>query len=271
VPPAGFLPAAGFAGWSQADREAAIAVTELPTARDTLIAELSPARLAERGSTVVYARREGAGWWIRLHEEPWTGPVERWMVVLGDDTATALVIATIPSGDEAFSATIEAALRTAEFDPAAAGSPFDGLRFRVTEAEGLRIAARSHALVLLTEGGVVGKTQGAPMLTVGSYEAPGEPSDWYAFATGHLKDLPHVTALGEVTGVPHVLDDGTLAYELTTDGLATSDARPMHIYQLAAARDGLRVIVSGLVEQTNSERWLAAFRAVGRSLVLDSR
>lgn len=265
-PPPGFQPANGFAGWAQPDREAAIAVTEVPTPREVMISQLTVERLAGSGTTVLAARREGTSWWVHAQETPWTGPVDRWMVVLGDDHATALVIATIPSGDPALAAQIEAALRTAKYDAGVVASPFEGLRFEVTEQGGLKLAARSHGLVVLTEGGNLGAPLGAPVLTVGGYDAPGLPDDWYAFATGHLKDLAQVTALGDVAGEPVTLPDGALAYEIVTDGLAVTDGRAMAVYQLASARDGTRTIVSALVAHDASERWIPVFRAVGRSL-----
>lgn len=266
-PPAGFAPAAGFAGFSHPELEAAIAVTELPTPHGAMVATLSAERLAAQGATVVLAEQRGGAWFVRLHEEPWTGPVERWMAVLGDDRVTALVIATAPSGDEPLARALEAALATATFDPGAATSPFEGLRFAVTEAGGMRLAARSHGLVVLTEGGDVGKPQGAPMLTVGSYESPDLPTDWFAFASGHLKDLAQVTALAEPRGIPIQLPSGPLAYELQADGVSAADGKPLVAYVLAAGVEGLRVVVSGLVAYDGAPQWLPVFREIARSVV----
>jgi hypothetical protein len=263
-PPPGFAPADRFPGFEDPAREASIAVTELPVPLASIAADLASDRLEANGWAVLAAGpRPGGGWEARIRADEWSGAVWKWIVALGDDQRSATVVATAPVGDEALADQITAALATATFDPSPPASAFEGLPFAVDELDGLRVAARTTHLALLTEGGSIGKAPGEPMLTVAAL--PAEPDDRGAFARDRLKDLGQVHGLQELDAVDVALASGLVGLEIVADGLLGPDAVPVKVYQLVADQEGLplRFVVVGVVD---ARRSIDPFRRVARTL-----
>ncbi|MEQ1503465.1 MAG: hypothetical protein ABMB14_14610, partial [Myxococcota bacterium] len=207
VPPPGFRPAAGFPGFEATELESSIAVTAVAMPVDALLPGMTAEALAARGITLTASEPievDGrAGWWIAGIEAAFTGAVAKWMVIAGtDDGGTVLVVGTAPVEAETLvGEPIRDALRSIAWtgDGGVTGDAADGLPFRFTPAEPLRVAARLGAVVLLTEHGAV--RDDVPMMTLGLVPAR-EDDDLAAIATAHLEGIPQLGGLADVQGAP---------------------------------------------------------------------
>jgi hypothetical protein len=231
---------------------------------DVVAADWTAERMAAQGfgsggATVEAVSRLGERVRVRVREEAWTGPVVKHLLAIGSGGRTAVVVATAPATDVALSEALEAALATAEFDPAAADVLAD-LPFRFSTHGGLAVAARAGGLVLLTEGGSLGKGPDEPMVTIGVFPVEQPPEDVAAFARARLGDLPQLAET-------EIVAEGPVGagWELVAAATRGADRGPCAVYLLATAGTAECLVVTGLVSAAGAE-WLEVFRAVGRSV-----
>ncbi|MEQ1568404.1 MAG: hypothetical protein ABMA64_22400, partial [Myxococcota bacterium] len=216
TPPPRFVRATRFAGFEDPEREASIAVTEVPVALDAVLADLARERMEARGYHVVAAGAAAGGGWIEVIDGPTTDdPIAKWMLAIGSPDRTALVVATGPAADRALGEEIRAAIATCRYHDGPV-SPFDGLPFRLVPAPPLAFAARSGSMVLFTTGGAVGLSPGEVMLTAAALP-PDPASDLPTFARDRLTDLA-VEGLDERRSDLISCDGGWPAVEIEAHG-----------------------------------------------------
>lgn len=131
VPPQGFIAAQRFSGFQDAARGASILVSEFPAPANQMRGSFTESNLQARGMTLrssaaaTFGRLEGD--LMAVTQSVNGTPFDKWMAVLGDGTATILVVAAYPQALAAqLSEPMRLAVLSTRWDPAAFPGRFDG-------------------------------------------------------------------------------------------------------------------------------------------------
>lgn len=268
-PPAGFTPAESFPGFQSAEHQASIMVTQMPAPVAEVMKGMTQEALATRGMTLLASSAETAGGReaLLLQVAQAAGGAEflKWMLVTGDPQTTVLVVGTFPksSGDA-----VGAAIRTSVLTASLAGEPgdpFEGLLFRITPTQRLKIASRVGNMLLLTESGGTGPLgPGEPIYIVGSSIGPGGGGDLKAFSEARAKQTEQIQDLKNLSGREITLD-GMAAYELLADAQDVKSGTPIRLYQVIAPDGGGYFIIQALVGADRAAEMLPELRRVTES------
>lgn len=267
VPPDGFSPAQQFPGFQHAGLEASIMVSEMPGSAFEMQRGMTREALARQGMTLIGARvvsidgREAA--LLHLGQKVGARQYLKWMLVAGDHNTTTLIVGTFPANaGKSVSAAIETSVLTASWGVGGSVDPFDGLLFRVSPTEKLKLARRVSNMLMLTESGTTGSVgPDEALYVVGNSVGDAGISNLQAFAeararqTAQLKDIRNVA--GGVTKV-----DGLEAYELVADARDASTGTAMKLYQVIMPDVGGYFIVQGQISARRAGELLPEFRRV---------
>jgi hypothetical protein len=160
---------------------------------------------------------------------------------------------------------MRAAVLSVRWAPRAAPDPFEGLPYRVSPTNSLKVAGRVNNLVVLSESGTL-KPQGpdAAMFIVGGSVSPVRIDDLAAFAetrakqTKQMRDLV-VSRQGTITVA------GTTAHELIAEGIDIATARRVTLYQVLLPENDGYVLMQGLVASTRAAAVIPEFRRAAES------
>lgn len=251
--PEGFDPSSQFHGFENPAAEASIGVTELPTSVHELRRGLQGTEIVVDGrpAILVEATLEGVG-----------GAIHKAMLVLGDATHAAVVVATSPV-EAGLADVMLGALRSVRWTPDEP-PPTDDLPWTFGEHPPLRLATRMGAVILLTEAGTVGLDASATMMTIGAVPLDRD-RDLAEVASDHLGSLPGLEEVAATAAEERVVH-GAPAFEIVGEGLSVGDARPIRVYQIVVRHHDREVIAVGRAAADRFDAVLDAFRAVGRSI-----
>jgi hypothetical protein len=269
-PPPGFVPADRFPGFQWADAGSSIMVTEMPGPVGDVRAGMTKEGLASRGMTLRslevtrVAGREAI--LISVTQVASGVVVEKWMVLFGDESTTVMIVATFP---HALASELRKPLRdavlSAEWNPSRRVDRFEGLRFRLTETDRLKIANRMANMLLLTAGGVAGRlSPGDPFLVVGSSISEADIHDLERFARQRLARMVTIKDLTNIEG-RQVIVDGATAYELTADARDEKADTALRVYQVVLLDGRYYYLFQGKVGAAKADEYLPEFRQVTKS------
>lgn len=269
-PPAGFAPAESFPGFQSAGQQASIMVTQMPAPVAEVMKGMNKETLATRGITLLSSSSETVGGReaLLLQVAQSAGGAEylKWMLVTGDPQTTVLVVGTFPkSAGEEVGAAIRKSVLTASLASESPGDPYEGLLFRITPTQRLKIASRVSNLLLLTESGSPGPLgPGEPIYIVGSSIGPGGSGDLKAFSEARAKQTEQIQDLASLSG-REITIGGLTAYELLADAKDVKSGSPVRLYQVIAPDGGGYFIIQGLVGVDRAAEILPEFRRVTES------
>lgn len=270
-PPAGFIPAVRFPGFQREAARASIMVTEVQAAFSLMESRLTPQAFAGQGMVLrgsePFAVDSLRGRLISATQRAPDGVTyDKWVLMFGDDSVTAIVTATYPQDSAgSFSEPLKQAVLSARWTQAPA-DPLEGIGFRVNTGPRLRIATRLGNSVAINETGTLPNTvPGAPLLVIGTSVAEVDLSDLEAFARRRLTQMPGISSYSNVSGGPLTID-GAAAYELTADAVQTDDSTPLRLFQVVLAEGSHYILVQGLVAADRAADFIPEFESIARSL-----
>lgn len=270
-PPDGFVPSTQFPGFQRADASASIVVTEMPAPAAEVGAGFTQAGLAKRGvtlvgsDTVTVAGRDAQ--LMRATQMVDGKQFQKWIVLLGEGARSVLITASYPtSAAKTLREPLKRAVLSATWSPELVVGPFDGLAFRISEGEQLKIASRSGNVLLLTANGAKPPVAtGEPFVIAGASPGDAAAGNVEAFARARIVQIASLADVTNLKGEARTID-GLTAYELTGDAADAKTGTPMAVYQLVIADRQQYFIVQGLVARPRGAEWLPRFRAIGSSL-----
>lgn len=270
-PPAGFIPGVRFPGFQREAARASIMVTEVQAPFSLMEARLTPEAFAGQGMVLrgsePFAVDSLRGRLISATQRAPDGVTyDKWVLMFGDDSATAIVTATYPQDSaSSFSEPMKQAVLSARWSQAPA-DPMEGIGFRVTTGPRLRIATRLGNSVAINETGTLPNTvPGAPLLVIGTSVAEVDLSDLEAFARGRLTQMPGISNYSNVAGGPLTID-GAAAYQLTADAIQSDDSTPLRLFQVVLPEGSHYILVQGLVAVDRAADFIPEFESIARSL-----
>lgn len=270
-PPAGFSLAENYPGFQSAEQQASIMVTQMPAPVAEIRKAMTKDMLATRGITLLSSKEETVGGrealLLQVAQSAAGTDYLKWMLVTGDPKETVMIVGTFPkSAGEEVGAAIRTALLSASLAAAAPGDPFEGLQFRITATQALKIAGRVSNLLLLNESGSLGTLgPGEPVYVIGSSIRPGGSGDLKAFSEARAKQTEQIRDLENLSG-REITIGGLAAYELLADAKDVKSGTAIRLYQVIAPDgDGGYFIVQGLVGTDRAAGMLPEFRRVTES------
>jgi hypothetical protein len=177
-----------------------------------------------------------------------------------------MIVATFP---QALASELRKPMRdavlSAEWNPSRRVDRFEGLRFRLTETDRLKIANRMANMLLLTAGGVAGRlSPGDPFLVVGSSISEADIHDLERFARQRLARMVTIKDLTNIEG-RQVIVDGATAYELTADARDEKADTALRVYQVVLLDGRYYYLFQGKVGAAKADEYLPEFRQVTKS------
>lgn len=270
-PPAGFGLAEDYPGFQSAEQKASIMVTQMPAPVAEIRKAMTKETLATRGITLLSSNEETVGGrealLLQVAQSAAGKDYLKWMLVMGDPKETVMIVGTFPkSAGEEVGAAIRTALLSASLAAAGPSDPFEGLLFRITPTQVLKIAGRVSNMLLLTESGKPGTlAPGEPVYVIGSSIRPGGSGDLKAFSEARAKQTEQIRDLENLNGREITLG-GLAAYELLADAKDVRTGTAMRLYQVIAPDgDGGYFIAQGLVGAEKAAGMLPEFRRVTES------
>jgi hypothetical protein len=270
-PPAGFELAGDYPGFQSAEQQASIMVTQMPAPVAEIRKAMTKETLATRGMTLLSSKEETVGGrealLLNLAQSAAGIDYLKWMLVMGDPKETFMIVGTFPkSAGEEVGAAIRTALLSASLAAAAPSDPFEGLKFRITPTQALKIAGRVSNLLLLTESGNPGPLKpGEPVYVIGNSFRPGGSGDLKVFSEARAKQTEQIGDLENLSG-SEITIGGLVAYELLADVKDVKSGTAIRLYQVIAFDgDGGYFIVQGLVGADRAGAMLPEFRRVTES------
>ena len=270
-PPEGFVRSESFPGFQSAEKQASIMVTQMPAPAAEAMKGMTKEGLATRGMTLLSSSSEKVGDRdaLLLHIAQEAGGVEflKWMLLTGDAETTALVVGTFPkSSGEELSAAIRTSVLTTSLASEGPGDLFEGLRFRITPTQRLKISNRVGNLLLLAESEGTGpRAPGEPLYIVGSSIGPGGVGDLKAFSKTRAEQTEQIQDLQNFSG-REISVGGLAAYELLADAKDVKSGAPIRLYQVIVPDDGgYYFIVQGLVGVDRAAEMVPEFRRITES------
>lgn len=269
-PPAGFAPAERFPGFQQDGTDASIMVTDMAGPFRDMSAGLTPEGLAGAGMTLISADSVtvGAqpGRLLNVTQSARGVTFEKWVLMFGGDSATAVVTATYPQEHaDSLRAPLRQAVLSARWSGRTLADPLEGIGFSVNPGR-LRIAHRVGNTIAINESGTLPNTEpAAPLLVVGASISEVDLDDLEAFAARRLLQMPGVSNVADAVATRLTIH-GADAYEMIADAVEARSRAPLKVYQVIIAEGGHYMLVQGYVGADRAERFIPQFKSIARSV-----
>jgi hypothetical protein len=271
--PPDFVLSQRFPGVQNEATQSSILINEIPAPIASMTAGFTPENLATRGMTLNGTEKTTlsgqAATLYHLTQSAGGTVFEKWLATTGDDTSAVLIVGTFPQSEaRKMSAPIRAAVLSTRLVPKTVADRFEGLRYRITPAEGLEIQHRVQNMLLLaapdTEK-LTGPTQ--PIAVVGMTHSPIVIDDVAAFARERITRTAQITGLKDIEGIEKQVA-GRPAYEITARASDKDTGTPLAVYQMVVLDGVDYFITQGLVGETGAGVYMPRFRAIAESMTI---
>ena len=271
APPPGFVASERFPGFERADLQASIMVTEIPAPASEMKRGMTAPALATRGMTLISSTTQvldgRPSLLLKVSQEAPGATVLKWMIVSGDVNTSVMIVGTFPRErePEIGEAMKDAVLSTRWNAAAAPPDHFEGLAFRISPINSLKIAGRMSNMLVLTETGKIApQGAGAAVFVAGTSLAAVDLADLKGFATARARQTKQLNTLRVLEERPTTIG-GETAYELIADGKDAATGRPVTLYQVVLPdRDGY-VLMQGMVASPRASELVPEFRKVAQT------
>lgn len=252
VVPDGFQVARDFPGIGREEDLTSVLVSELPLPLQASREQFTPERLLEQGVSVHRTVEVSVGRWkgLLIHATQRIAGVEfrKWLLLIGDETASVLITATTPLDLEAvYQKPLVETLRSVVWDPDRPLPSQGALRFRVREVAPLRIVSTSDNAVVLADPSRTAGPAVPPLVSVGSSRARVQISDLPAFARERLEQTPSIEKIElESQRACHL---GQLpCHEITARAKDVQTGRAVEVTQLLATDGERYYLLQGIAD-----------------------
>ena len=271
APPPGFVASDRFPGFERADLQASIMVTEIPAPASEMMRGMTAPALATRGMTLISSTTQvldgRPSLLLKVSQQAPGATVLKWMIVSGDVKTSVMIVGTFPREREPQigEAMKDAVLSTRWNAAAAPPDHFEGLAFRISPINSLKIAGRMSNMLVLTETGKIApQGAGAAVFVAGTSLAAVDLADLKGFATARARQTKQLNTLRVLEERPTTIG-GETAYELIADGKDAATGRPVTLYQVVLPdRDGY-VLMQGMVASPRASELVPEFRKVAQT------
>jgi len=174
TPPAGFTKATQFPGFIKEEISTSIMVTEIPGPFSELARGFTTASMASKGMKLLTKSEvkiaSGTAVLCHLSQQAYGQEFMKWMLAWGSEQEGVLVVATCPKTVQAeWSEPLKQALLSCTWDQASKINFFEGLTFRISEQDDLKIANKiGNSLILSRQGAFPQKNPRDPVVVVGA-------------------------------------------------------------------------------------------------------
>lgn len=271
--PAGFAPAKQFPGFMMEETGASIMVTALEGAPFKEISRsFNREGLASQGMALIERKETKVGetpaFLIHARQQVNGTSFLKWMLAFGGSSETNLVVATIPEQfKERLSEPLKKAVLSSSWDPSLVLDLFDGLTFRVSESDSLKLAKAIGNQVILTLQGVFPQQDPEdPMVIVGAsvterWIVPGSKKDFSINRLAQTQGLENPTIISQKS----VRIDTLEGYLIRAQAVDRELKKERYIEQcLLFTNDGY-YIVQGFAAADERERFQPEFQRILQS------
>lgn len=268
--PAGFAVSEDFPGIVHEETPSSIVVSEIPLPRREVLGWLEPDALEARGIELIDAAEiQLDGEQASLHyvaEEHGEVELRRWILVYGDASGAAMIVATTHEALETWMGRhLVTALVSARWHREQDIDLFAGLDFRISRTGRLAFAPRPRGGLVLIRSDQIGVvTGGDPRFIVEQFPKDVEIEDLERLAHEHLA-LTHQAASVENASGRRLALDGLEAYEIVADGSDFETLVPLLVYQVLAIDAERYYVLRGFADHGERDRHLDEFRSITRS------
>ncbi|MCP3136444.1 hypothetical protein [Pyxidicoccus xibeiensis] len=270
TPPEGFTEATRFSGFQQEETGASLMVTELPGPYTEVTTGFTAEGLTSRGMKLLSKKQVKVNGHkgLLLHVAQSASGVDflKWLVVLGDASATLVVTATYREEDtKALGRPMQAAVLSTRWDRDAAPTAAPAL-FTLKETPGLKEAQRLQGAIIYTRDGTLpGKPGDEPFLIVApSLGATAASEDVEAFSLARLKQTAAAEALTVESGAPLTVD-GLTGHELVASAKDPATGRDFTLYQVMLVDAQGYYLLQGRVGGADRATYLGHFKTAARA------
>lgn len=272
VPPAGFEVAELFEGFQRPESQASLMVLSLPAPYATVMSGFDGERLASAGLTLRSQESlelDGRpGRLLDLSQRVNGMDLSKWILLLDQDgNSTVIINATVPQSEPpAVSERLkQAVLSTRVDDSLAAPLPEDTVDFSLTPSSDLKLATSLGGTLLYNQAGVLTpEAPGNPLFIAApsfSRVVVASPAE---FARRRLYQTEQIT-IDQIMAERTVTIDGLPGYEIIAAGQDQPSGTALRIYQVVLFDDGQYILLTGLVDDARSDRFLNQFQRMAES------
>lgn len=270
VPPEGFVESPRFSGFQNDATGASIMVTELPAAFEAVTAAFESEPMAKKGMKLLdkeaVSPGGAKGLLVHLEQEAAGTTYRKWMLALGDGTATALVTGTFRAETEAQeSEPVKTAVLSARRDLETEAPPLD-MPFTLRKTPGLARAHQVQNVLLYTsDGKLQGHAPEDPLLLVA--QSLGNPGTLHArdFSEKRVRMTAGVKDVTVESGAPLEVD-GLKGYELVARAKDAKTDAALVLHQVLLLEEDGYFLLQGRMGEARRDEYLPRFQEAARSL-----
>ena len=266
IPPEGFVPAANFSGFQNAENGASVMVSELPAPYAELSQAFTADALKSKGMTLISREtidfNQGKATYLTVSQAAGGTPYLKQILMFGDAGKTVMVNGIYPEAAKAIAPRIKACLLSTVYNAAQAEDPLAAANFSIeTSGTHFKFAKYWSGSLMYSEDGKV-PTEGAMFIGTNSlgHAAAGDKKQ---HAIQVLMQLPN----GEHTKVQKIepvrIDDMD-GYEIVAQG-KNKKMEDELVYQVILYTDESEYFRLIGLASADQEKNLAAFRKLART------
>jgi len=270
VVPKGFEKASQFPGFMLEAKKASIAVTGVPSAPFSEFSKaFTVSALESKGMKLLSkeALKMEAAEGVLLHvgQKAYGGEFLKWMLIFGDESGVEMIVATFPKEHkEELSEVLKKSVLSVRWQKEGEVDVFEGLGFRVSESETLKIANKMGNNLILTENGVFPvKEKGAATVVFGTAMTKGMEivKNKKEFANLRLKQTALMSSLINIEEKP-VKIGGLESYLIRARGVRRDGAGEIYIEQCVMfTKDGYHLF-QAMVKSEKADRFKEDFKKI---------
>ena len=201
--PSFLQPAIQFPGYLDEEYGTSLMVTEMPEAPLAEVLDgMTKDEFSKKGIKLISSEDimlgDNQGKLLHLEQRAYEIDFLKWMVILGDESKTILVVASYQKEiDEVYASELKSSVLSARWNKESTVDFFEGITFRVKETNSLKIANKMGNNLILTLNGVFPKLdkEEPSSIVAASYFTTDDISDYTNFTkerlfkSGHLKGV----------------------------------------------------------------------------------
>jgi hypothetical protein len=274
VPPEGFILADRFTGYIYDNDRVSIIVTEIPGDFFELAASFTnPSELEKKDLLWLNTERVTIdlynGFLIKAQQTVYGIDFLKWILLLGNETESVILIATVPKHLEVqYLDILKQSLLTTHWNRERSSPLSEDLAFKVNEYGDLKLAKQVTNALLYTKNGVFPAPSIDEPIFVVVPSVIQQFADPEPFAKKRILAIESISEL-KIESSQRVVVNNLKGYEIIATGREMRSQQSMVIYQtILFDRNDYYYIIQGQIGKVNSQKYLPLFRMMATSFKL---